>query len=458
VVALTAPPFSVGVVGSHIVGDAGPPLRDAALAAEEAGGGTLFLPPGVYRFDSFDPTPVTADEYALVALGDNVSVEAPFGAVTIILTSGLADDAPGRLSFLATKPGTGRQRVRNLVFDADEFVLTEAFQSYNIVRANSDDVLCENLYGKNLPGRNTVVVSGDRATVRNVQIVNGSQNVPGNTVADDASMIYLSGDDHLVERCRLVNETAAVIACGGIEAHGSNITVRKNKLTNLFPAVYTGYQNGTDIAYNQEITGNEIVGCRGGVVFIDRHVGGSTHHNQFRDGVGAPDILTPRDDTTGVTSAGVIDGHNIHDNDHRAGTHPVAVRLAGYQNARISDTFKGYKEPVVLLSSTTPISSVSVSRNTVADPPGDNGVSQGLVHIAADGDTWGGTISDVQVVDNTAVKSGAAAANTSVLLVSGDPAHTTLARIKAARNRAVGVSDAAVFFGAFQSSVEYVAA
>lgn len=441
--------------------DDGPAVRALAAELEAAGGGIIRMK-GTFRFNSYDPTENTTDEFGLVRLGTNVSIEGEsFGAATIKMVSGLSNTLPAgkRLSFIVTKPSTSRQQIRNLVFDADGFVLTVAFSSFNMVRASSTDVLCEHLYAKNLPGRNMIVTANDRMTIRDVTVINGSKNVPGNTVADDCSFVYLNGIDHVVEDCRFLNEAAPVTNCGGVEAHGSNITIRRNTFANLYPAIYTGYEGGVSIAYNQQIHSNKIDDCKGAVVFLDRHVGGSISHNHIT-GSGVPNgaVYCPRDAGTGVASAGVISGLDIIDNTFTATTDfasPPLV-LVGWQNAKIErNTVVGYRSGVVYQSSTTPIKSNSVRYNFFIDPPGNGATSEANVNIAGDG-AWSASMTDVYIEDNFATKSGAAPANTSMVMIAGTPANFVVLRVKARGNRVINMTDSCLYLGAYEAVLQYI--
>lgn len=407
-----------GVTGSAAA------MRNAV--ASLTNGGVLKLNPGSYYMDSIDPTPISTDEYVTVAIPSNVVVQgAGRNATSLKLSTSLT--SPGRLSFIGTRSGASGQIIRDLNFDYNGKVLSVAFSSYNAIRAVGGKILMERLNIENAPGRNMIVTTTD-ATIRDVVIHNGSKNVSGNTVADDASFIYLNGANNIVEDSYFYNDSAPVTNCGGVEVHATNTLVRNNRFVNLYPAMYVGIQDYATIAYNNQIEGNKFDSNYGAVSIVDRNIGLKISHNYFKSnkGGGHNTIMTPRDDTTGVTSAGVQD-HVMIDSNTFDGEDTIA--MAGLQNSSIvSNRFKSCTLPVNIQGSTTTCKNVIVSNNTFIDPPSYAPSVIGQVQL--DGSTsasWSAVYQDVLIHDNlfSSARSGAAPTNQYALVAGGNAAYTT---------------------------------
>jgi nitrous oxidase accessory protein NosD len=311
----------------------------------------------------------------------------------------------GRLSFIGVRAGSSGAIISDLNFDYNGTLLTDAsFRSYNAVRSNGKNVLIERIRAINAPGRN-VVVGTNAVTLRASIFTNSNQNIPGNTLANDASFVYLNGADNLVEDNVFSNDAPAVSNSGGVEVHATNSKVLRNRFINLYPAIYDGVQDGT-MAKNNQIIGNFFSNCRGGVHSADQHRGWTITDNLFIDANLPPffAIMTPRDDSSGVTSAGIQQDVTIQNNTFETvNSDPQRpyIAIAGFQNSIIrGNNFNGNAIPLALLVSTTETKNVVISDNVFVDPP-DSIYSYGQVHLSGDNNgSWGGVFRDVLVKNN----------------------------------------------------------
>jgi len=451
--------FSNGVAINDRVGDAGPAFRAAAAYLGAVGGGTLEVPEGSYLFKTYDPTLLSTDEYVAVALPSNVAFVGD--SATLVLWSGLQATLPAgtRVSWIGTRTGTSGQTIRGFTFDSDGYVSTvnPGFISYNIVRSYGSRVVIEDLYVKNAPGRNMIIV-GDTGgsitpnphTIRRVTVINGSQNVPGNTGAIDCSFFYLNGADHIVEDCTFSNDNAPVTNCGGIELHCSNSRVSNNKFTNLFPGVYVGVQGGVT-SYNNQVKGNSFTTCTGSVVPNDLSVGLVIADNLFTDGaqgVAQGAIYCDRDNGTGIGGAGIQQGVKIYGNTFKAITDTkVGVQLVGAQDFAITNNFfTGYSNAIDLLNSTTEIKNGLIANNIFGEPV-TNAFNAGQVLFDGAVGAWAAKFTDILVTKNifSSPRGVAAPANIyPVVAVSG----ATYLNTKFVDNEVITLPDQAAGTGA----------
>lgn len=400
-----------GAKGNGVADDA-PAFRKVIVYLMARGGGTVVIPPGSYFLGSFDPTPISKDEFVVFNVGTGVTIRGQtMHSTSLKLSKTLQRTVPGggRLSFIGVRAGATGVIIRDLNFDYNGILLTDAaFRSYNAVRSNGQQVLIERIRAINAPGRN-VVVGANAVTLRESIFTNSNQNIPGNTLADDASFVYLNGADNLVENNVFSNDAPAKSNSGGVEVHATNSKVLRNKFTNLYPAIYDGIQNGT-VAKNNQVIGNSFSNCRGGVHAIDLHRGWIIADNLFIDANLPPffAIMTPRNDLTGVTSAGIQENVTIRNNTFetvRGDPQRPYIAVAGVQNSVIQgNTFNGDAIPLELLVSTTETKNVVISDNVFVDPP-DSKFSYGQVHLSGDnGGSWGGAFTDVLVKNNRFIK------------------------------------------------------
>jgi hypothetical protein len=407
----------------------------SALAAISATGGVVALQPGTYYLDSYDTTPINTGEYVVFAVPSNVELGGAPYTSSVKLSRNLQDRIPGeRLSIIGTRSGTSGQIIRDINFDYNGITLDIGFRDYNAVRALGGKILLERLYTKNAPGRNMLVTSTN-ATIRDCTIINGSKNVPGNTKANDASFIYMMGTDNLVENCSFTNDIPAVTNCGGVEIHATNSKVINSTFNNLWPAIYTGVEDHSTIAYGNEISGNRITNSSGGISIIDRHIGLKIAGNYFKNNVGKGNytIMTPRDNNTGVTGAGVQDGVTISDNTFD-GMDDVSV--AGLQNSSIvNNRWSGWLVAIELLGSTTPMKNVKVANNRFINPPNATGM---VGQIQMDGSTnpaWRALYQDITIQENIfASASAAAPTHVYALVPAGHASYTTMTNVVFRRN------------------------
>lgn len=105
------------------------------------------------------------------------------------------------------------------------------------MRSNGKNVLIERIRAIDAPERN-LVVEANALTSRESIFTNSIRNIPGNTLANAASLVYLNGADNLVENSVFFNGGPAVSNSGGDEVHATNSRVRRNRFVNLYPAIY----------------------------------------------------------------------------------------------------------------------------------------------------------------------------------------------------------------------------
>lgn len=401
-----------GAVANGLTDDA-PAFRKAIAHLATRGGGTLLMPAGSYFLDSFDSAAISQDEYAAFVLTSGVILKGESNNSTSLkISATLQSRVPtgmvqggGRINFIGVKSGAVGAIVRDINFDYNGIVLKDlSFRSYNAVRSAGNDILIERIRAINAPGRNVIVASSG-ATFRDSVITNGNQNVRGNSAANDSSFVYLNGKDNLVENNVFSNTVTAISNSGGVEIHATNSKVLNNKFINLFPAIYDGIEDGT-VANNNQIKGNYFENCKGGVHSVGKHRGWIIANNRFVDSNVAPwwAIMTPRDDLTGVTSAGVQENVTIENNTFETVSGDPQrsyIRVAGFQNSVIKgNKFNGNVAPVSFIVSTTETKNVSVVDNLFKNPPSSR-FTFGQVHLSGDNNgKWGGAFTDILVKNN----------------------------------------------------------
>lgn len=139
------------------------------------------------------------------------------------------------------------------------------------MRSNGKNVLIERIRAIDAPERN-LVVEANALTSRESIFTNSIRNIPGNTLANAASFVYLNGADNLVENSVFFNGGPAVSNSGGDEVHATNSRVRRNRFVNLYPAIYEVSEMGGWLKIIS-IFGNSFSNFRGGIHAIDLHQG-----------------------------------------------------------------------------------------------------------------------------------------------------------------------------------------
>jgi hypothetical protein len=433
-------------------------VTDSAIAIRNAvaslpNGGVIHLSAGSYSLNSYDPTPLSTDEYVVLAVPANITLQ---GAANNATALKMAPALPGqiaaihplnskRISFIGTRKGTSAQIIRDILFDYNGILLTYAFNSFNAVQSQGGKILLERLHIQNAPGRN-MIVTATNATIRDVTIVNGDQNVPGNTLANDASFVYLNGADNLVENSHFYNISPAVTNCGGIEVHATNTVVRNNYFSNLWPAMYVGYGDHINVSYKNVIEENQFITNNGGVELIDRNVGAQVRNNYFAGNGGCGptstgrwSIFTPRNSNTGIASAGIQAGLQITGNTFDGND---LISVAGIQNSIIShNRFKACTCSLFLQSSDLPTKNVLITSNEFIDPPSYPGPYP-IGQIGFDGGPWKSVYENILIKNNLFVSDRTVSTPTNqyAVVAGGIAAYTTMTNIIYAGNSRVNLN------------------
>jgi len=371
-------------------------IRECAAALRTAcaslpNGGQVFLPDGSYYLNSYDQAQMSEGEYVTVKVPSNVAFRCrEYRSAKLKCSPALQGALPAgtRINIIGTPLGTSGQTIKNLEFDFNGIVLDAPFRSYHSVYSLGKNVLLENLYIKNSPGRSMIIVGYHKYNdstgfniIRNVTIINGSRNVPGNLTADDTSFIYLNGSHNIVENCEFYNETQPVTNCSGVELHCTESSVRNCRFKNLYPAIYVGYERYSRISENIEISNNLFDRCCGGIESVDRTIGMQINYNHFIScncpKTGKWAIMTPRDDNTGVTRAGIQDAVQITYNSFEGLN---TIRVAGYQNGTIShNTWVRTNSGIEFAASSTDVINMKITNNSFVDPVAQTPYDHGQV-------------------------------------------------------------------------------
>jgi len=451
------------------VADSAQAFRDA-IASLTTTGGVVYVPPGLYRLATYDSSyEVSKDQWATFVLTSNIEIVGEKGsklwldgATLITIPLFAYSGSYNRFDTIGVARGAQNCAVRNLEFTTNGWVLDHGFRSCLAVNDNGDYTVMENLRCVDMPGRNVIVVgqvyqpvpithptftTKPRGTrISRCVFLQGGRNITGNTLSDDLSFIYTHGYDILIEGCTFRNTSAAVHNCGGIEMHSSSSRTVNCYFENLWPAIFTGWQDVDTLgafvstSVGNKILNNTIIDCKGGVFLVAPHNDLEIAGNSFINaGVPNADGLLPigttRLNTTGKSS-GVQYSVQIHDNtfmhsqvftDARYQRSQIAV--AGLQGAGINDNlFSGISEPInLLLASDAATDSVVVTGNKQVYPFATPAYTTGLLIMGGyDGSSgaWTGTYSNIFLKNNTIIAAPGDTLN-AMMVCAGDVAHTT---------------------------------
>ena len=311
-----------------------------------------------------------------------------------------------------------------------------------------------------MPGRNHVRVGYDNLDYpafvifpKNTKIIgnifqNGHKNIPGNTNSDDCSFVYVYGDGATVARNKFYNESAPLLNCGGVEAHGTRIQIINNWFENLWPACYMGFQSSDGkVSQDNKFHRNIVISCNGGVQTIDESVGWQVTKNYFENVVTTSNalgygtaIFSTLNGATGAT-AGYQRQAKISGNVIWEAT-PIlknAINIAGLQNSTISEnTFYGVSPCIAVRGGVDVVTAgVQVINNIASKLPTAPGYSTGHVFVGG-ADNYASTVSNVWVHGNKTI-ADSGTINTSSLVAAGT--QTTYANVKAWDNDVVNCSD-----------------
>jgi hypothetical protein len=469
-----------GAKGDGTTDDA-PAFRAAAAYLESFGGGTLRVPAGTYKCSSTDPDMEwPKDERHIVYIGSNTVIEGDRGAVfwldgdtlckqTLFTTGG------NRFNCIGIKKGARFSAVRGLRFTTNGWVLDIGFRTCFGVTVGGDDCEVSGNYFDNMPGHNMIGVGYNNPSwpaynylpagivIKGNTFKNGSKNVPGNANANDCSFVYLNSLGAVVSDNRFYNESEAVINCGGVELHGSNIHVRNNTFTNLYPAIYTGWQTADGkVSEGNEITGNTFTTCAGGIQTIDEHSGlvisGNTFVNVLATSAaknyGLAIYSTLLD--SGV-SGGACVGTKISGNHFRESvpTYKAAINVAGLQASIIAEnTFDGIINCINIPGASDVVANgIEVRHNVATNPPASPAYYSALVCLNGS-DTFASTVKNV-VARGNMLLAGAGTINTSIGNASGT--QSTLSNVVFSENTTINAQDAILGTQAAQVIFEAVA-
>jgi hypothetical protein len=283
--------------------------------------------------------------------------------------------------------------------------------------------------------------------IKNNTFLNGSKNVPNNTIATDCAFIYLNSLGAVVENNLIYNQNAAITNCSGIELHGSNIHVNNNTLTNLFPAIYTGYGISTSTSIGNIISANNITTCVGGIQAISPHEGLIITENILNNvvvtsknkGYGTA-IFTSLNGITGISSGSCINTQITKNVINE--TSPVyysAMLFSGLIGSLISNNMAYQVIPAFGISgaSDTISNGVIITENIIYSPPLSPTYNTGAISISGS-DTYSSTISNVEIINNSLI-ANSGTINTTSILASGTG--TTLTNVVANNNFVVNAQN-----------------
>ena len=428
-----------GAKGDGVVDDA--PAFRAAVIAITTTGGKIKVPAGLYRLASCDAAEITKDERCAFILKDNMKVIGDGGAKLWLDGNTLKDVAPfnagSRFSFIGVLQGAVNCEIGHLEFTSNGWVLDITFRSYNAVACMGDRFWIHDLYMKNLPGRNMIRV-GNRnpsypayihisknGVIERITCINGNQNVPGNTVADDCSFFYMESDGTHVKDVVIKNDSLIPGAyCGGIEMHGDRIVVDSCTFENLTPALYSGN-------VGEERTGNTVRDClfnrcSGGVSILSKLDHFTVSGNLFLDTGISGDIGMP------VWCSIWADRvkHLRIENNTIVSTTPEArpcFSLPSIQGGILSGNIVRGRTGVASLGITPgePIDGVIVSKNVIIPETNYPAFNVGIISIdtAASGNTE--TVKNIEVFENFYwVPAGSSRFNLAVCIDNGGTTNT----------------------------------
>lgn len=447
------------------VSDSGSAFRAAALYMEMRGGGDIIVPYGLYRAASVDASiEWPKDERHVVYIGSNIRIISEKGARfwldgATLCANPLFTTGGNRFNCIGIKQGASNSSVTGLTFTTNGWRLDIAFRTCFGVTIGGDDCLVDDCYFDNMPGHNMIGVGYNNpswpayncapvgAKILRNTFHNGSKNVSGNTAATDCSFIYVNGNGALIDGNRFFNDSAPVTNCGGVEMHGSNITVSNNVFKNLWPGVYTGFQVGGSVSVANKILSNRFDSCAGGVQTIDLHSDLTIENNSFVNVLAMSStkaygtaIFSSLNGITGASSGYVRDA-KIVGNVIREDT-PIyknAMAIAGLQGSIISSNIlDGGIGLGVSGASDVDTDGVLVSNNIVRNPPLSPAFNSGAFS-ASGGDGYNSVIKNVTFRDNIVV-ANAGTVNTYLLIAAGTG--TTLANVLATGNQVVNASNA----------------
>jgi len=444
--------------------DCGPAFRAMSTSAAASGGFNCKLSAGgLYRLASCDMSyEITKDEFSVFNLPANTGLVGESGArlwldgATLVRAFPPSPPAPNiRFSCVGIRRGADSSRIINVGFTTNGWVADTGFRPCYAIAVMGDNFLIENCAFRNWPGMNPVIIGATNyhhpahvsrpsgGVIKGCVFRNGSKNVPGNTLAIDASFIYDNGTGTNISDCTFLNDVAYIANCGGVELHGDNSIVRGSTFKNVFPGIYIGKQyigKPGQVARGLSISNNTFTGCNGGIFFVDSADDVTIKENTFIDC--SPEwwaISCTRLDGDG-SGPGLLKGLTIAANSF-VSTIPTdrpAIRLTGLQSSVITNNmFSGFASPIALVDS-VPVQTdtVLIEGNTASHMKTDTVFTNGLVVLNGSAGAWSGTMKNIIIRGNTA--SAASTANVALLALGGK---TAFKNIQVIDNTAINVKD-----------------
>lgn len=447
-----------GAKGDGVTDDGGA-FRSAAAYVETLGGGTIYVPNGLYRCNSVDSIDWPRDERHVVYLGSNTKIIADRGARFwldgAVLSQQTQFQSGMRFNCIGLKQGSKNSTVNGMRFTTNGWTLDIPFRTCFGVTVGGDDCEVSDCYFDNMPGHNMIGVGYNNPSWPSYNVApvgvkilrntfhNGSKNVPGNTIATDCSFVYVNGVGTIVDGNRFFNDSAPITNSGGVEMHGSNITVSNNSFTNCWPAIYTGFGTGTSqVSIANKILNNRIDSCAGGIQTIDVHndliISNNTFINVLTMSAAkayGTAIYSSLNGITGVSSGYVrnakIIGNTIRED---VPIYKVAFAIAGLQGSVIDgNTLDGCTGLGLSGASDVDTDGVVISNNIVRNMFATPAFFSGALN-ASGGDGYSSVIKNVIFRDNS-VLATAGSTNTYVMLAAGTG--TTLANVLVTNNQII---------------------
>jgi len=445
------------------VNDSGPAFRAMVASAAASGGFDCKLSSGLYRMSTTGGYEISKGEWSTFNLPSNTSLVGTTGTkvwldgATLVQSYPISDPST-RFTLMGVERGATNCKISNIQFTTNGWVIDNGTRIGTFaVAIMGNNTTLEDCSFVNWPTHNAVIIgmaNYDYPTfvthpmgtnINRCWFENGSQNVPGNTLATDLSFIYDVGVGTTITNSTFFNASAYIINSGGVELHGDGSRVSNNTFKNLFPGIYIGKQwigNAGQIVKGISITDNIFTACNSGIFFVDAADGVSIKGNSFTDC--SPSwwaISCTRFDTDG-TGPGILKNITISGNNFSyttSGEGKIAIRLAGLQASAIAgNTFHKVGYPIALIDSITgDITDISILGNVATDIPTGSTYPQAFVTLEGGNSTWFGNIKNIIIDNNIVTATATANANTVIL---GGTSSVTISNVRVKNMTVVNVT------------------
>lgn len=246
-----------GAVGDGVTDDA-PAIEKAILAVYTAGGGEVYVPPGVYLLATLTSDPNARDSYATLRSGVSL-IGAGVGASVLKVASGqnalyYSQNKPNILSTDATSL-LENVTISGITFDwngANNLLDAGATRRNNAsiyALYGTKNFLVEDCEFKETPGNQCIYISnslgisttpGSNTTIRRNVFRNNGSGLAGNYNTDHSSVYVF--DEHYTISDNLFTASQAVFGTA-YELHGSHAVGRNNHVYNYGMATYITSDN-----------------------------------------------------------------------------------------------------------------------------------------------------------------------------------------------------------------------